>query len=94
MSKTKQRTHSEVEYLRGQIKKLKSEKRSLERRNKELERKSHFYEEVMDETVEEVDFKNSCPNCKSGQVIEYNFVHLIVQKCDKCDYQKRIKAKK
>lgn len=93
MSKTKNKSHSETDHLRGQIKKLKSENRALKRRNKQLEKKSHFFEEVMDETVEEADFKNACPECKSGQVIEYNFVHLIVEKCDKCDYQKKRKVK-
>lgn len=47
----------------------------------------------MDETVEDVDIKANCPSCKKGILTEYNFVHLLVRKCDKCDYQKRIKVK-
>ena len=94
MSKTKNKTHSETDHLRGQIKKLKSENRALSRRNRELEKKSHFYEDVVEESVEETEFKELCPACKKGQIIEYNFIHVIVKKCSECDYKKTRKPGK
>lgn len=94
MSKTRQKNHSETEHLRGLVKKLKSENRQLRKRLKELDRRSHFYQDIIDEVAEEVEVKNVCPSCKKGIVEELNFVHIIVEKCNQCDYQKNRKPKK
>lgn len=93
MSKTKQKTHSKAEHLEGQIKALKSENRQLKRRLRELEKKSHFYEDIVEEAAEEVKIKNACPECGKGTLQEVDLVHVIITKCDTCDYKKRRKPR-
>lgn len=95
MSKTKQKTHSKAEHLEGQVKALKSQNRQLRKRLKELERKSHFYEDLVDEVVEEVKIKDICPKCKTGVLTSHDFTHIVVTKCNnpECDYQKRRKPR-
>lgn len=95
MSKTKSKNHSELEHLRGLIKHLKSENRQLRRRLKEIDKKVHFFEDVVDEIVEEVDVKNACKACGKGTILEYDLKYVILEKCNLCDYQnkKRINRK-
>lgn len=93
MSKTKQKSHSEIEHIKGQLKKLSSENRQLKKRNKELERKTHFYEDVIDDVAEDIELTASCPECKEGFLQELNFIHVIVTKCSQCDYQEKRKTK-
>jgi ribosomal protein L44E len=66
VSKTKNKEHSEVEYLKGQIRKLESENRQLKRRIKALDRRAHFYEDLVDDSVEDIQIKDKCPACKKG----------------------------
>lgn len=96
MSKTKQRTHSKREHLDGLVKQLKSENRQLRRRLKELERKSHFYEEVVDEGVEDVQIKHTCFHCGKGELQEFDFGVRVVVKCNnsECNYQTSRKPRK
>lgn len=91
MSKTKQKNKSEVEVLRGENRRLKSENRNLRKRVKELEKKSHFYEEIVDEVVEDVKFRNTCRNCGKGEVLSYDMGLIRLNKCNLCDYEKKIK---
>jgi len=93
MSKTKNKNHSELEYLRGQIKSLKSKVRSLTRRNKELEKHAHFYEDVIDEVTEDIEFVANCPVCKKGVLQQLDLHHVFITKCDSCDYRKTRKSK-
>lgn len=95
MSKTKQKGHGELEHLRGEIRKLKSLVRQLRKRNKELEKQAHFFEDVVENAVDEVKSKKNCPtaNC-NGVLQEHDFVHIIVTKCNKCDYSKKRKPRR
>lgn len=94
MSKTKSKNHNELEYQKGIVRKLKSENRQLKKRLKELDKRAHFYEELVDEAVDEVEIKNSCPECNKGILQEHDFVHIIITKCNNCDYQKKRKPRK
>lgn len=92
MSKSRQKTHSETEHLRGQIKNLKSENRQLRKRLKELEKQSHFYEEIADEAIEEVKVKNTCKACGEGVLQEVDLGIKVLVKCDSCDYKRTRKS--
>lgn len=97
MSKTQNKNHSEVEHLRGQVKKLKAENRNLKKRLKEFERWEHVYQDAMLESEEiEViaDRIDKCPKCDIGELNYFNFVHTELLKCNKCDYRERIDGKK
>lgn len=50
-----------------------------------MERKAHFYEDVVDEVVEEVEVKDVCPECARGEMMEYDFVHMILKVCNNSD---------
>ena len=94
MSKTRQKTHNELEHLRGEIKKLQTENKALRRRNRQLEKKSHFYDDNKDNDIDdlyqEVEM-NRCPNCKKGTLSTLNLKHLIITSCDSCDYKLKVK---
>lgn len=91
MAKTAKKSRSELEVLRGENRKLKSENKHLRRENKALQRRSHFFEEIVDEVVEEVDVKNVCRNCGKGQLLEYDVGYISLIKCNTCDYEKKTK---
>jgi len=93
MSKTKQQNRSETEHLRGLVKKLKSENRQLKKRVRALDKKAHFYEEVVDEVAKEVSMSNACPECPTGNLKEHDFVHIILTKCNHCEYEKKRKPR-
>lgn len=93
MSKSRQKSHSETEHLRGEIKRLKSENRNLRKRVKELDKRAHFYEEIADEIIEDVKPKDTCKHCGKGVLSEIDLVHVILTKCDVCDYQRRRKPR-
>ena len=91
MSKTAKKNRSEVEVLRGENRKLRSENKKLLRQLKDLQKKSHFYEEVMDEVVHDVDVKNTCRSCGKGEILSYDLGRLRLDKCTLCDFEKRTK---
>ena len=90
MSKTKNREHSETEYLKGQIRKLESENRQLKKRLRKLDKKAHLYEDLIEAVAEEIEAEEKCEKCKQGI---YKFVDLKYAKfmvCDKCQERKKI----
>lgn len=93
MGKTRRKNHSEVEHLRGENKKLKSQIRRLERHNKELQRKSHFFEDVMSETTKEIKSIDYCKECGKGELelIDFGFVEYV--KCQICDFREKVNGK-
>lgn len=96
MSKTRQKERSEIELLKGRIRKLESENRAYRRENKSLKKKAHFHETTVEElaelrSIEEHEETQSCPQCGKGKVSSLDFVHLILETCDSCDYRKRTK---
>ena len=85
MGKSKNRSKSEVEYLRGEVRRLKAELKYYKRR-------SHIETGIIDEVIEEAPIKdisvsNTCPDCGKGVLQEIDLHFLIVKKCDHCDYK-------
>jgi hypothetical protein len=71
----KKRERSEAEYLRGLVRELKSENRNLKKRLGTVGKKVKRYEQLVDESAEEVEMereaayltakgKSRCPECK------------------------------
>ena len=54
MAKTKSKSRTEVEVLRGENRKLRSENKKLLREIKDLSKRSHFYEEVIDDVATDI----------------------------------------
>lgn len=91
MSKSRNKNRSELEYVRGKNKQLKSENRQLRRRVNDLEKRSHFYEEVIDDVVEDIDL-DECQECGKGylQVLDLKYIKFV--HCDTCGYKERLKS--
>ncbi len=90
MGKSRNKTHSEVEYLRGEVKRLKAELKYFKRRD-------HIHSEIVEEVLEEQDLDitdmNVCQHCGKGIILEYDFTHLLLRRCGTCDWQEKIKKK-
>lgn len=84
MGKTKNKESSEVEYLRG-------ENRRLKRKLKQLERQKHFYEHVVDEFAEEIEVKELCPECTKSELLSIELPHMILVQCQLCEYRRKDK---
>jgi hypothetical protein len=88
LGKSRNRSHSEVEHLRGLVKQLRAELKYYKRR-------SHLHEEIIDEVIEDQDVTNIdvslCSNCGKGALIEYDFHYINLKKCDHCGYQEKQK---
>jgi ribosomal protein S27AE len=89
VGKSKNRSKSEVEHLRGEIRRLKSELKYCKR----------CFEQTGGDNCEDYDGvepidlepKPTCPDCGKGILIEHDFVHTKVTKCSLCDYVERKK---
>ena len=100
MGKTKNRSHSELEHLRGLVKELKKENGQLRRQLKESTKLGHMYEDVVEEyeeliaeqEIQEISKVAYCPNCHSGAlglVLDLNDKDIYV--CNTCDFKKVVK---
>lgn len=91
----KQKERSELEYLRGQCRRLQSENRHLKRRNKQLETKKHIFESEFPRHESSIDIQiedsYSCPDCGKGNVATViEFRDKQIEACDLCTYRKVI----
>lgn len=88
MGKTKNRHGSEVEYLRGEVRRLKKHIRQLEKRE-------HAYETAfLDEKeieIEEVKLELICNECGKGKLKHFELLGRFFEECTVCDHRKKIK---
>lgn len=100
MSKLKNKSHSELEHLRGLIKELKKENGQLRRQLKEATKLKHHYDDVVEEyeeyvaeeEKEEIQKVAKCPSCFTGAlnlVMDLNDKDIFV--CSNCDFRKVIR---
>ncbi len=86
MGKSKNKNHSEVEFLRGQVRKLASELKYYKKR-------AHIVESTIDDAIEENELYNinakQCPRCGKGNLIELDFYFATLSRCDHCSFEKR-----
>lgn len=94
MSKTQRKTHSEIEHLRAENRKLSAELRRVRRQLRDFEKREHFYEDIVDEIIEENSDVEmgiaTCVKCKHP-VIELDFKQVLIRKCENCGHQERKK---
>ena len=91
MAKTKSKSRTEVEVLRGENRKLRSENKKLLREIKDLSKRSHFYEEVIDDVATDIELKSSCENCGKGDLVSMDLGLIKLIRCNLCDFEKKIK---
>lgn len=94
MSKTPNKSKSELEYLRGEVRRLKKINRSLKRENKGLNNRAHFYEDSIFEVAEEISiYSDMCKECERGTITIHDLKHIIIRSCNICDFKERIPQK-
>lgn len=94
MSKSRNKNRSEIEYIKGQLKKVQTENRQLKKRIRQLDKKSHFYENIVDEAVEEASLGETCESCGKGTMHHYDLVHVKLEICDLCGYKRNLSREK
>jgi hypothetical protein len=86
MSKSKNKSRSELEHLKGQIRELKAELKYYKRR-------AHIETSIIDDVIEDGDLEDvnayQCPSCKSGALIEFDFKFAVLRKCSNCGHEER-----
>jgi predicted nuclease with TOPRIM domain len=99
LGKVKNKTHSEVEELRGVVKKLKKENSQLKRQLRSANKYQHQYEDVienniLEENPEEIVEKIAyCPECHKGRLkLVLSLDIRQVYECDQCDFRKTVKV--
>lgn len=97
MGKVKNKSHSELEHLRGLVKELKKENGQLRRQLKDAGKYQHQYEDVvenslLDEVKEEVIPKvANCPKCFEGNLnLALNLDFKQIFECDHCSFRKTV----
>lgn len=100
MSKTRNKSGSEVEHLRGEIRRLKSQVRYYKKRCNELSRRQNFFQNIdpdidAEEEYEEKNDIERCPSlsCGKGTIYEVDLGRIVVAKCDVCDWKETRKVK-
>ena len=98
MSKSRKKTHSEVEHLKGIIKEQKKIIRSLESKLKQLERREHHFEDSAQDTEAATDsedtyrvLRTSCSDCGKGTFDEFEIMNKTFGTCNICGFRKRLK---
>lgn len=90
MSKSKNKTRSEVEHLRGQIRQLKAELKYYKKRE-HINTNRDDDDDLDYDDVQDIAAVRMCPKCGKGCLIEYDFKYALLTKCDTCDYDERKK---
>lgn len=87
MGKSKNKTHSEVQHLRGKI-------RKLEAKLKYYQRREHIqevsFEEAIDENEIETIDSEPCQNCGKGVVLIVDLKYVKLKVCDVCKVRTKI----
>lgn len=100
MSKLKNKSHSELEHLRGSVRELKKENGQLRRQLKDATKLKHHYDDVVEdyeeyvakEEKEEIQKVAKCPSCDRGSLdllIELNDKDIF--KCNSCEFKKVVR---
>lgn len=100
MAKLKNKSHSELEHLRGSVRELKKENGQLRRQLKDATKLKHHYDDVVDEYEEyvaeeekkEIQKVVKCVQCFTGNlnlVMDLNDKDIYV--CNSCDFKKVVR---
>lgn len=102
MAKLKNKSHSEVEHLRGLVKELKKENGQLRRQLKEATKLKHHYDDVVDEYEEYVAEEEKqeavikkaarCTECHEGTLnVLLDFDDKDIYQCNSCGFKKVVR---
>ncbi len=98
MGKVKNKSHSELEHLRGLVKELKKENGQLRRQLKDAGKYQHQYEDVIENSIleqtqeEVVENVAYCPSCNKGKLQhKISILDKEIFECDQCDFRKVVK---
>jgi DNA-directed RNA polymerase subunit M/transcription elongation factor TFIIS len=93
----KKRDKNGEEFYRGKLREAQKQIRELQRRVKELQKAQHIYEDILTEEVEEpvpettlFTSSRTCPHCGKGKLSYIEIVGRVFEKCDICEYRKKI----
>ena len=91
----KKRDKNGEEFYRGKLREAQKQIRELQRKVRELQKSQHIYEDILfdadiTEDVEQPVRKRSCPNCGKGKLDKVEIIGRVFEKCDICDYRKKI----
>ncbi len=86
MAKSKNRSRSELEHLRGQVRELKAKLKYYERR-------ADFLGAPLEDVLDEHDLNDmnasECEVCGKGLMIEFDFVYATLARCNHCGNETR-----
>ena len=83
MSKSKNKSRSEVEHLKGIIRRLKSQLKYYRKRDSSVYDNTPYDEDFEEEDVE------VCEECGKGVIEVYDFYKIIIRKCNLCGYEEK-----
>lgn len=89
MSKSYRKSGSEVEHLRGEIRRLK-------RIIKQLQKSAHVYNNIKDlveDEKEEEDIKITCNECGKGEIKTFDLGNKQVLTCTICNHRRVVNVK-
>lgn len=91
MSKGKQKNKSQIEQLRGQLREVEAENGRLREIIKELEKDPEVKKkrQLARKKAKESSF-GVCNECGKGNLTEVDFGRVKIEKCDLCDYRRKI----
>lgn len=95
---TKKKSHSEIEFLRGEVRQLKAEIKRLKKDTSRKDKREHLYEDLEDlqaeaflsEEVEEraeISKNMKCPKCKSALDTINEGGAIVIYVCPDCSYK-------
>jgi len=94
MSKSRNRSHSEVEHLRGLTRELKAEVRNLKKRLKELERKEHIFDNPPQDSDYSSDSEDThvvlCSECGKGVLKLLDLGNFKYSVCSVCGDRRKL----
>lgn len=100
MSKSRNKNHNEVEYLKGRVKELEKENKSLKQKLKRLEKREHLVEDISqdeeimtdsEDTYRQLPKLTKCDDCFKGVFEEFEIMDKIIGTCNICGHRKRLK---
>ena len=98
MSKTKRKSHDELEHYRGLLKEAEKKIRSLEQELKRFKKHDNLYEnnkdeiqEILHKQTESKKYKDleDCPECFKGKMQEMEIIGRVYATCEVCGFRKR-----
>lgn len=99
MGKTRNKQHSEIDHLRGENRRLKSENRHLKKVLKQSEKWKNVKDDVHCDEIDGeeaviIERVDECPKCEQGRLRYIDLKHVQLFKCDnkKCDYREKAKG--